>query len=90
MKFGKKIIQASKLSPAQWQQEWLNYKSLKKMINAIVDEQKAESKASVRGGEATRCTNAEEMGELVRQQSYITPRHNRACLLHSCYAPNDY
>jgi SPX domain protein involved in polyphosphate accumulation len=63
MKFGKKIIKASELSPTQWQQEWLNYKQLKKMIKDIEDEIGVEKDSAAPEQRANRSTSAEEMGE---------------------------
>ena len=39
MKFGKLLLRSISLSVHAWSSKWLDYKLLKKMLNAIVDEQ---------------------------------------------------
>jgi hypothetical protein len=63
MKFGKKLTSAEGLSPDAWHGTWLNYKKLKKVISAIVDEQSKDISPEIGGRQPNRrCTNSKEMG----------------------------
>jgi SPX domain protein involved in polyphosphate accumulation len=68
MKFGKKLLSAEDVSPDAWHGKWLDYKKLKKLIGAIVDEQKGKKAQREPGAvddkQENRCTNATEMGKL--------------------------
>jgi hypothetical protein len=66
MKFGKKLLSAEDVSPDAWHGKWLDYKKLKKLIGAIVDEQKQDQvePGTVGDKRGKRRTNATEMGEL--------------------------